>query len=76
MNLRIYCKFSDQARFKAMDWANGYQVDNLLYATVIDTEDRGRAESALERTAKINPGTEFQLRTTDKNNKVVYSIKY
>ena len=63
MSYLIYAKGPKDKTFKAMDWANGYRVDNLIYATLIPEHMKDRAIEALNNSADMNKGHEFQLRT-------------
>jgi len=36
---RLYAKMDGQKRFQAVDWNNGVQVNNLIYASIFTAEE-------------------------------------
>lgn len=50
---RLYAKFSFQNKFKALDLANGTQVENLIYATMIPSENLGKIKKIIEDNSEI-----------------------
>lgn len=71
---RIYSKHKNQNKFKPVDWANGEQVTNLIYATLIPADFFNKAKQVLTDSIKLNKGLIFQLRCIE-TNKVVFEIK-
>jgi hypothetical protein len=45
---RLYAKFSFQNKFKALDLTNSTQVENLIYATMIPSENLGKIQKIIE----------------------------
>lgn len=66
----VYCKFSDQSKFKAMDWSAGTQVGNLIYASLIPENELDKAKRIVADTAELNKSTAFQIRKAG-SNKVI-----
>ncbi len=67
---RIYAKFDNQAQFKAIDVNQGYQVNNLIYASLLN-------ETELQKFiefAKGHKGYQLQARevSTSKTIKINY----
>jgi hypothetical protein len=67
---RIYAKFDNQSQFKAIDVNEGYQVNNLIYATLL-------SELELQKFiefAKEHKGYQLQAREvpTNKTIKINY----
>lgn len=62
---RIYCKFLNQKKFRALDLKSGGQVGNLIHATTFWNElELNQARSILLPSLKNqNPTVEFELRT-------------
>jgi hypothetical protein len=56
---RIYGKHKDQTRFGAMDLKEGYQVGNLIYASMLTAEEKDRF---MEKEAPRNPDWTFEPR--------------
>jgi hypothetical protein len=50
---RLYAKFSFQNRFKALDLDKGTQVENLIYATMIPSENLGKIKKIIEDNSEI-----------------------
>ena len=71
---RIYAKQSNQNRFKAVDWAEGRQVDNLIRATIIDEAHLQKAIDAIDASVKLNHSIVFQIREVD-SQKVIHVAK-
>ena len=42
LNFRLYAKFNNDQQFKAVDCESGRQVNNLIYATIIPSENLGK----------------------------------
>lgn len=55
---RIYARAAGQSTYKAMDLAEGTQVDKLIYATLIKETELPRVMSLLEQ----NEEWDFQAR--------------
>lgn len=67
---RIYAKFDNQSQFKAIDVNQGYQVNNLIYASLL-------TEAELQKFiefAKEHKGYQLQAREvpTNKTIKINY----
>jgi hypothetical protein len=67
---RIYAKFDNQKQFKAIDVNQGWQVNNLIYASLLN-------EAELQRFiefAKEHKGYQLEARqvTTNKTIKINY----
>lgn len=71
-NYRIYVKFPDMATFKALDVSKGAPVENLIYATIINNEQLGKAQDYLKQVKQDQPDVFLQIRET--NNKTIFSI--
>lgn len=54
---RLYAKFSFQNKFKALDLQNNTQVENLIYATMIPSENLGKVEEII----RDNKDIKFKL---------------
>ena len=54
---RLYAKFSFQNKFKALDLNAGTQVENLIYATMIPSENLGNIKEII----KSNPEVKFKI---------------
>jgi hypothetical protein len=54
---RLYAKFEGQNKFKALDLSKGLQVENLIYATMIPSENLGKIDQII----KDNTETEFKI---------------
>ncbi len=70
---RIYAKFPDFKTFKALDISKGAPVDNLIYATIINSEELGKAQNYLKLVKKDQPEIFLEIRETQ-NNKTIFSI--
>jgi len=71
---RIYSKHKNQNRFKPVDWAEGIQVTNLIYGTIIPSDFLNKAKQVLTDSIKLNDGLILQLRCIE-TNKVIFEIK-
>lgn len=71
---RIYAKQSNQNRFKAVDWAEGVQVNNLIRATIIEERFLQKAIDTIDASVKLNHNIVFQIREID-SQKVVHVAK-
>ena len=49
---RLYAKFANDKTFKPVDWRQGKQVGNLIYATLF----------TLDEAKRLNPEAQFELR--------------
>jgi hypothetical protein len=67
---RIYAKFDNQSQFKAIDVNKGYQVNNLIYATLLNEFE---LQKFIEF-AKEHKGYQLQARkvSTNKTIKINY----
>lgn len=70
---RIYAKFPDFKTFKALDISQGIAVDNLIYATIINSEEIGKTQDYLKLVKQDQPEISLQIRNTE-NNKIIFSI--
>lgn len=50
---RLYAKFSFQNKFKALDLDKGTQVENLIYATIIPSENLGKVQKIIDDNSEI-----------------------
>lgn len=66
-NFRLYGKFFDQTRFLPFDIAQGKQVKNLIFATIVPAENLDKLKQLVESNKQF---CTFQIR--DLNNKVIY----
>ena len=57
----VYAKLKEEKRYRAMDINEGNQVGNLIYATMLNTEEVGRILPELKQE---NPHCDFQARKT------------
>jgi hypothetical protein len=73
MYYRVYVKFPDMKTFKALDISRGATVDNLISATVIESENLGKTESFLRLVKGDQPEANLQIRNVE-TSKVVFSI--
>jgi hypothetical protein len=74
MNMyRIYAKFTDIKTFKALDISRGVPVDNLIHATILNSEELGKAQDYLKLVKQDQPEISLQIRDTE-NNKIIFSI--
>lgn len=73
-NYRIYSKNIGQNRFCPVDWIEGVQVVNLIYATIITSEFLEKAKHVLSESVKMNEGMVFQLREID-TGKTIFEAK-
>lgn len=71
-NYRIYAKFPDMSKFKALDISKGAPVDNLIYATLINSEELGKAKEYLNLVKADQPKVYLQIREI--NNTIIFSI--
>lgn len=55
----LYMKAENQKRFSAVDWKNGSQVGNLIFATRF-TKDN--ADKVLEEAQRLNPEYQFKIK--------------
>jgi len=68
MYYRVYAKFKDQSTFKAIDCSKGIQVNNLIFATIIESENIGKA---IDTYKAIDPNiVEIQLRSVETNKTI------
>jgi hypothetical protein len=67
---RIYAKFKNDNRFYPVDWNEGRQVKNLIYATLIDDNYLAQAKESLAAASRMNDNLMLEIRNT--SNKVVY----
>lgn len=58
-NYRIYGRFGNQRKFRAMNLRKGCQVGNLIYATLLTKQ---HADEALAEISKDNPEWQFEIR--------------
>ena len=67
---RIYAKFDDQKQFKAIDVNQGYQVNNLIYASLLNEFELQK----FIQFAKEHKGYQLQARevSTNKTIKINY----
>ena len=54
----LYAKFHGQKKFKALDLATGVQVNNLIHATLIPSENLGKVEQIIAE----NMGVQFKIK--------------
>lgn len=54
----LYAKFEGQKMFRALDLSQGVQVKNLIYATLIPSENLGKVDEII----KENKGVEFKIK--------------
>jgi hypothetical protein len=74
MNMyRIYAKFPDFKTFKALDISKGAPVENLIHATIINSEEIGKAQEYLKLVKQDQPKILLEIRETQ-NNKTIFSI--
>ena len=59
MNYRIYGKFKNDKTFKAMDIKEGYQVNNLIYATLFT---KNEATRVFKHISRDNNDWKFEIR--------------
>ena len=71
---RIYARLQNHKRFKAVDWAGGVQVDNLIRATIIDEAHLQKAIDTIDASVKLNHNIVFQIREID-SQKVIHVAK-
>jgi len=62
MRYRLYAKLPGQKRFKPMDYREGRQVTNLIYATLFTEVEADALEAELDELEEINPGWKFEIR--------------
>lgn len=55
---RIYAKFEGQKQFKALDLSTGYQVNNLIRATILKKSELNELKDKL----KENENVTFEFR--------------
>lgn len=72
-NYRVYAKFPDMGKFKALDLSKGTPVDNLIYATIIDGEQIDRTKEFLMLVHKDQPEVKLQIRNIESSS-IVYSL--
>jgi hypothetical protein len=60
---RLYVKWPRQKQFKPVNWREGLQVGNLIYATQFSAEDREKVERDLQATREQNAGMAWEWRT-------------
>jgi hypothetical protein len=65
---RLYAKFQGQKTFKALDINQGYQVSNLIYATLLNEHELPKVKNLIE----LNKETKFEIRRADNNKKITY----
>jgi hypothetical protein len=70
---RIYAKFTDVKTFKALDISRGIPVDNLIHATILNSEELGKAQDYLKLVKQDQPEILLEIRDTQ-NNKTIFSI--
>jgi len=63
---RIYCKFMGQTRFEALDINSGYQVKNLIRATVLNSEELAKFIDF----SKNDESYQLQARNVETNEKI------
>ena len=63
---RIYAKFDDQTQFHALDVNQGYQVKNLIYASLLTFEELQK----FTQFAKNHKGYKLQARQVETNEKI------
>lgn len=56
---RLYASYK-KGRYKAVDWKNGLQVNNLIYATIFNKQEADKVLK--EATSCDNPDFRFELR--------------
>ena len=68
MYYRVYAKFKDQSTFKAIDCDKGIQVNNLIFATIIESENIGKA---IDTYKALHPNiVQIELRSVETNKKI------
>lgn len=70
---RIYAKFQDIKTFKPLDISRGAPVTNLIHATLINSEEIGKAKDYLKLVKQDQPEILLQIREAD-TNKTIFSI--
>lgn len=68
---RIYAKLQNENRFKAVDWKEGVQVNNLIRATIIDERFLQKAIDTIDASVELNHNIVFQIREVD-SQKVIH----
>ena len=63
---RIYCKFYGQTKFEALDLNSGYQVKNLIYANILNSEELAK----FIEFSKNNTSYQLQARNVETNEKI------
>ena len=56
----LYAKFPNQKRFAPVDWREGVQVVNRIYATTFNNEERAVVQKDLEH--PLNASTKWDWR--------------
>lgn len=56
MHWRLYAKWPKQKQFKPVDYKEGKQVTNLIYATIFSTEEKDKVENDLQQFKTANEG--------------------
>lgn len=72
-NHRVYAKFPDMNKFKALDLSRGNTVDNLIYATLIDNDHIAKTKHFIGIIKDDQPDVLLQIRLVE-SNKIIYSI--
>lgn len=68
MHYRVYAKFKDQSTFKAIDCSKGIQVNNLIFATIIESENIGKA---IDTYKALHPNiVKIQIRSVETNKTI------
>lgn len=60
--VRLYVKWPGQTLYRPVNWREGKQVGNLIYATLFKPEDVPSLEAELRATADHNVGMQWQFR--------------
>lgn len=69
MNAITYCKYGNQSHFKAFDINRGIQVNNLIYATMIEPTNENKAK--LQELADLNKDITLKIQLRQ-NKKIIF----
>lgn len=59
---RLYTRWPNQRKFRPVNWRDGVQVGNLIYATLFNARDMETVQNDLMTCRERNPGMAWQWR--------------
>jgi hypothetical protein len=66
-NFRVYAKFSGQSKYRPLDLAQGIQVNNLIFASIVPAENLDKVKKLVELNKSL-----CLMQVRDLNNNIIF----